>query len=147
MIMVSACLAGINCKYNGNHNYNAQICEFLKGHPYFLVCPEVMSGLAIPRLPCEMVGGTGLEVLEGKARVLNTRGVDETLRFIDGAKTCLALARLNQVTRAILKNRSPSCGCGQVYDGTFSSCVIPGDGVTTAALKFNGIEVLSEDDF
>jgi len=147
MIMVSACLKGINCKYNGGHNYHPALGAYLASHPHFVVCPESMGRLPIPRPPSEIQGGDGYDVLDGKARVVNNAGFDVTAEYLEGARLCLELARLNRVKMAILKARSPSCGCGQIYDGTFSRCLRAGDGVAAALLKRNGITVLTELNF
>ncbi|MGE5544059.1 MAG: DUF523 domain-containing protein [Bacillota bacterium] len=147
MIMVSACLAGINCKYNGENNHCPSLCTYLTSHPHFLVCPETMGCLPIPRMPAEIQGGDGNDVLDGRARVITSRGEDVTGAFINGAYACWELARLNQVKLAVLKSHSPSCGCGEIYDGSFSRRRLPGDGVTTALLRRNGIRVITEKDF
>lgn len=146
MILVSACLLGRNCKYNGSSNDNETIHKFLFGKDAVLVCPEVLAGLSVPRQPCEVLGGDGFDVLDARARVVNSLGEDVSTAFIKGAQICLQIAQLNNCKQAILKKRSPSCGSGHIYDGSFSSRLIPGDGVTAALLKKHGIEVLSEDD-
>ncbi|MGE5416679.1 MAG: DUF523 domain-containing protein [Acidobacteriota bacterium] len=147
MILVSACLLGRNCKYNGSNNDNAAVRQALSGKDVVLVCPEVFGGLSVPRQPCEIVGGDGQSVLQGAARVVDSNGDDVTPAFIKGAEICLHIAQLNKCKKAILKMRSPSCGTVQIYDGSFSGHLIPGDGVTAALLKNHGIEVLSEDEF
>lgn len=147
MIMISGCLLGINCKYNGGNNLNPKIMSNLRGKPLIVVCPEAMGGLSIPRSPCEIQGGDGHDVLAGRARVVSYEGHDVTRYFLDGAFECLRLARLNDVKVAVLKKRSPSCGNGKIYDGTFSSVVVDGDGVTAALLKSHGIEILDEENF
>ncbi len=144
MIMVSACLMGINCKYNGESNHNESVVSFLSGKPYILVCPETMGTLKVPRPPCEIKGGDGLAVLYSKARVLTDSDIDVTHEFIQGAQSCLELAKMNDITQAILKARSPSCGCGRIYDGSFSGRLIDGDGVTAAMLKQHGVQVITE---
>lgn len=125
-------------------------------HPCFLqlllenkivpVCPELLAGLPIPRSPSEIRGGSGENVLDGKARVFSKEGIDLTACFLKGARNTLEIARQHKCSSAILKSRSPSCGVGQIYDGTFTSRLIPGDGVTAALLKRNGIEVKTEED-
>lgn len=146
MIMVSACLLGINCKYNGENNFDEAVADFLKDKQYILVCPETMGTLPVPRPPCEIKGGDGFTVLDDNARVFTDSGIDVTAEFVQGARSCLELAKMNQITQAILKARSPSCGCLSIYDGSFSRCLISGDGVTAALLKKHGIEVFSEQD-
>lgn len=147
MIMVSACLVGINCKYNGENNHCPPICTFLASHPHFLVCPETMGRLPIPRLPAEIKGGDGNDVLDGRARVINSQGDDVTDEYVHGAYSCWELARLNQVSLAIFKSHSPSCGCDEVYDGSFSRRLTPGDGVTAALLRRNSVRLITEKDF
>ena len=147
MIMVSACLAGINCKYNGENNYCPSLCTRLASHPHFLVCPETLGCLPIPRMPAEIYGGDGDDVLDGRARVITSQGDDVTNAFIQGARACWELARLNRVSLAILKSNSPSCGCGRIYDGSFSRRLRPGDGVAAALLRRNGVKIISEKDF
>lgn len=147
MIMVSACLAGINCKYNGENNRCPPLCTYLASHPHFLVCPETMGCLPVPRKPAEIRGGDGRDVLEGRARVITSAGDDVTPAFLSGARASGELARFNQVKLVIFKSRSPSCGCGGVYDGSFSGVLRPGDGVTAALLRRHGIKVITEEDF
>jgi uncharacterized protein YbbK (DUF523 family) len=104
-------------------------------------CPEVAGGLPTPRLPAEIVGGDGEDVLEGRARVVDATGADCTAEFVDGAHQVLAAARAAGARKALLTARSPSCGCGQIYDGTFSGTLRPGDGVAAALLRRDGIQV------
>lgn len=144
MILVSACLLGKNVKYNGEHNYNQDVIEFLKDKDYLPICPESAGGLSIPRLPSEIQGGTGLEVLSGTATVINQEGASVTEAFIKGAKTIEPLLKKYNITMAILKENSPSCGTTAVYDGTFSKKKIPGMGVTAALLHAHGIPIYSE---
>lgn len=144
MILVSACLLGHNVKYSGGNNY----CELLARSQYVSlllpICPECSGQLPIPRPPCEITGGCGSDVLLGRARVCCKNGVDVTANFISGAQKVLALAQTAQITAAILKARSPSCGSGQIYNGNFDGTLISGDGVTTALLKQHGIAVYTE---
>lgn len=144
MIMVSACLMGINCKYNGESNHNESVAAFLSGKPYVLVCPETMGTLKVPRPPCEIKGGDGFSVLDARARVVTVSDIDVTNEFVRGAFSCLELAKMNHITQAILKARSPSCGCGMIYDGSFSNRLIDGDGVTAALLKQHGVQAITE---
>jgi uncharacterized protein YbbK (DUF523 family) len=108
------------------------------------VCPEEDGGLATPRPPAEIVGGDGHDVLAGRAQVMTATGRDVTQIYIDGARKALEAAKAAGATRAILKSRSPSCGKGVIYDGTFSRTPSIGDGVTAALLAQNGIEVSPE---
>ena len=111
-----------------------------------LVCPEEDGGLGTPRPPAEIVGGDGHDVLDGTARVVTKQGVDVTAEYVRGAEIAFAAAREAGAATAVLKSRSPSCGRGCVYDGTFTRTPTAGDGVTAALLKRNGIEVLTNDE-
>ena len=141
MYIVSACLLGENVKYSGGNNFTEAVVEFLKDKEFIPVCPEVLGGLTIPREPCERLGD----------RVINKSGVDVTEAFHKGAGRCLdnVLKKVSpgDIEGAILKARSPSCGSEVIYDGTFSSTKIPGDGVFTELLKSKGIKVMTELDF
>jgi uncharacterized protein YbbK (DUF523 family) len=141
MIIVSACLAGINCKYNGGNNLNAQIRELVAQGKAIPLCPEQLGGLATPRPSAEILSGTGADVLDGKASVINKNGEDVTAKFLKGAEQVLEIAKVTGVKMAILKTKSPSCGCGMIYDGTFSGRLINGNGVTAELLIRNGIKV------
>ena len=131
-IMVSACLLGENCKYNGKNNYSERVMEYVKGHEVIPVCPEVMGGLPIPRDPAEIVDGV----------VTNCRGISVDRQFRDGAAEALRIAREKGIDLAILQSRSPSCGVKEIYDGTFSGHRIPGQGVFARLLTENGFRVL-----
>lgn len=146
MKLISACLCGVHCKYNGGNNAHPYFISLLRGGKVIPVCPEQLGGLATPRLPCEIQGGGGIHVLEGKARVLTAYGEDKSAAFIRGAQETLLLARETGAAEAILKSRSPSCGVGQIYDGSFSSRLQYGDGVTTALLKQHGLHIISDED-
>lgn len=146
MYLVSACLLGEKCKYNAGDNRNQRVIDFLKDKQYLALCPECLGGLPIPRPPAEIVDGTGQDVLEGIAAVMNEKGENVTRKFLKGAKKCLELAIKNQVTKAILKERSPSCGVKYIYDGSFSGQIITGQGVTAYLLEDDGIQLFSEDD-
>jgi uncharacterized protein YbbK (DUF523 family) len=110
------------------------------------VCPEQLGGLGTPREPMRIVGGTGLDVLNGKARVVNESSVDVTEKMLKGAEETLKIAKIFGAKRAIFKARSPSCGCGEIRDGASPEKLIKGDGVTTALLKKNGILVMTEEE-
>lgn len=146
-ILVSACLLGTNCKYNGGNNLTPKLMELKKENIFIPVCPEESGGLLTPREPCEIQNGMGKDVLEGKSRVINKTGDDVTESFILGAKETLALAKQHSCPLAVLKSRSPSCGCGVIYDGTFSGELIEGNGVTAQMLLDNEIVVMTEKDF
>lgn len=145
MILVSACLLGVNCKYNGKNNLKDEIIEYFKNKDIIPVCPEQLGGLSTPRLSAEIKGGDGHDVLEGTARIVNSRGEDVTGQFIKGAYETLKLAETLGATKAILKAGSPSCGVGKIYNGKFDGTLVEGSGVTAALLKSKGIEVYSDE--
>lgn len=135
-IMVSACLLGQKCKYNGGDNYNEKVAKFIEGHEVIPVCPETAGGLPTPRIPCEIVNGV----------VTNKEGESKDKEFRTGAFTCLNKALDENVDLAILQSRSPSCGVKQIYDGTFSGTLIEGSGVFAKMLMENGIKVMDLED-
>lgn len=136
MILVSACLLGENCKYNGGNNENACVKAYLKDKEYKMICPETMGGLKSPRLPAEIQNG----------KVFLKDGTDVTEHFLQGAETVCRIAESCGADCAILKEGSPSCGCNLVYDGTFSGRKISGQGIAAKALLNMGISVKSEQD-
>ncbi|MFF4607835.1 DUF523 domain-containing protein [Streptomyces sp. NPDC001339] len=140
-ILVSACLRGVPCRFDGRHKASSEIAEAVAGREVVSFCPEVAGGLATPRRPAELVGGDGHDVLDGTARVVEDTGRDVTAEFVDGARRALAAARHGGCTEALLMPRSPSCGRGVVYDGSFAGELVSGDGVTAALLERNGIAV------
>lgn len=144
MIIVSACLIGVNCKYNGENNYNDKVKEFLKNKQYIPICPEQLGGLTTPRNPSEIDNMGGQEVLKGNSKVISCKNEDVTDNFIKGAKESLKIAKLFDCKQALLKEGSPSCGCNFIYDGTFKGNKISGMGVTAALFNANNIEVFSE---
>ena len=144
-VAVSRCLLGEPCRYDGKSK-NASINENDFKNGIYGICPECAGGLAIPREPCEINGGDGNDVLDGKARVISRDGTDRTAEFIKGAYEILLQLKAHNINKAIMKANSPSCGCGTVYDGTFTGTLRPGDGVACALLKRNGIEVITEND-
>ena len=134
-ILVSACLLGAACRYDGRSVPCPALVEAARrGARLIPFCPEVYGGLPTPREPAERVGDA----------VINRAGADVTAQYRRGAEEALRLCRLFGCERAILKEKSPSCGCGRVYDGTFTGTLTGGDGVTAALLKANGIEVTGE---
>ena len=135
-VLISACLLGVPCKYSGGSNAHPLLMEAARqGEIHFIpVCPECLGGLPIPRLPSEKRGD----------RVFSKSGEDLTEAFERGARSALHLARLFDCRCAILKERSPSCGAGEIYDGSFTGARVPGDGVTAQLLKANGIAVFGE---
>lgn len=136
MKLCSACLLGIECRYDGKSSLNKKIIELAKKEILVPVCPEQLGGLPTPREPVERRG----------EKAVTKSGKDVTENLERGAKQVLRLAKLFGIKEAIMKQRSPSCGCGQIYDGSFSGKLIRGDGVTTALLKKNGIRVISEEE-
>ena len=137
-VLISACLAGINCKFNGENNLLSSgiLDEISKRYHLLFICPEVFGGLGTPREPAEMK--------DGLVVTKTAKDVSENFKF--GAEICLKIAKLNGCKKAILKARSPSCGSGQIYDGSFSKKLIFGDGVAAKLLKENEILVFSEDE-
>lgn len=133
-IIVSACLLGENCKYNGGNNKNANVLALADKFDIIPVCPEVFGGLEIPRPPSEIAGD----------RVVSNQGEDVTFQFNDGAEKTLYIAKEHNCPVALLKERSPSCGCGKIYDGSFSGTVVDGNGITAQLLLDNDIAVFGE---
>jgi len=147
MKIVSACLLGIRCAWDGKDRYkNKKVIELLRKETLIPVCPEQLGGLATPRVLQEIEEGAGDDVLDGRSRVKNKIGQDVTLQFIRGAKEALKIAKQYNIKEFIAKSRSPSCGCGFIYNGSFSKRLIKGDGVTVALFKRNGIKVITEND-
>ena len=124
-ILVSACLLGKNCKYSGGNNYDPVLCELLEGHEIIPVCPEVLGGLPVPRIPCEIIND----------RVIGKDGKDYTDEYVLGAKKALEIAKKEKIVLAIVKKNSPSCGASKVYDGSFSHKLIDGQGMFIKELK------------
>lgn len=135
-IAISACLLGENCKYNGGNNYNEKLVDFVKGHEVIALCPEVLGGLATPRLPAEIVNGI----------VRQNDGESVDYEFKKGAKEALDIAKKNKVDLVILQSRSPSCGVNNIYDGSFTGKLIEGRGVFAKILKENNIKVIDVED-
>ena len=135
-IMVSSCLLGINCKYNGGNNQSDRLLRLLSGHTVIPVCPEVLGGLPTPRIPAEIVNGI----------VTNRNGESVDEAFRKGAEEALKIAEREQPDLIILQSRSPSCGVKQVYDGTFSGKLIPGRGVFAELARKAGFRVMDVED-
>ena len=133
--IVSACLAGIACRYDGRATPCPTVMRLMEEGRAVAACPECLGGLPTPRPACELVG----------QRVINSRGEDVTAAFLQGAQAATALARLHGCTAAILKSRSPSCGCGQIYDGTFRGALREGDGLWAVDLRRAGISLFTEE--
>ena len=145
MYIVSACLLGIKTRYDGGCSCNEKLLKLAGEGKAIPVCPEQLAGCPTPRDPCEIAGSDGGDVLDGRCVVISRNGADMTEKFIKGAEETLKIAKVCGVKKAILKARSPSCGTGQIYDGTFSGKTVPGNGVTAELLIRNGIEVYSEE--
>ncbi|KGK87679.1 DUF523 domain-containing protein [Clostridium sp. HMP27] len=141
MYLVSSCLAGVNCRYDGDNNENKDILNLVKEGKAIAVCPEQLAGLSTPRVPCEIIVGKN-----GNKKIVNKDGEDLTKEFMTGAEKTLAVAKAIGIKKAILKSKSPSCGCGSIYDGTFSGKLIKGNGFTTELLIKSGFEVYTEND-
>lgn len=135
-LLVSACLLGVKCRYDGGSRYCEAAAGLLERYDPVAVCPEVLGGLPVPRTPSEIRG----------ARVEAADGTDRTAAFRLGAERAVELARRTGARKALLKANSPSCGSGKIYDGTFSGRVVPGDGLAAAALKAAGVRVWTEED-
>ncbi|MCA1697164.1 MAG: DUF523 domain-containing protein [Actinobacteria bacterium] len=146
LILVSACLAGCECRYDGHANPASGVARLVAEGRAVQICPEEDGGLPTPRPPAEIVGGDGHDVLAGRAKVMTRAGEDVTDIYIRGAEIALERARGAGATKAILKSRSPSCGKGEIYDGSFSRTTASGDGVTAALLSQNGVDVVTEKD-
>ena len=133
-LLISACLLGCRCRYDGASKPQPWIAALAERHELVPVCPEQMGGLATPRLPAERQGD----------RVVTKEGADVTAQYRRGAEEALRLCRLFHCQAALLKERSPSCGCGSVYDGTFTGALTAGDGVTAELLRAEGVPVYGE---
>ena len=135
-IMVSACLTGENCKYNGGNNLQPELLRLLSGHTVIPVCPEILGGLPTPRVPAEIVKGT----------VWNRKGISVDDAFRQGAEAALDIAKREKPDLIILQSRSPSCGVKEVYDGTFSGQLIPGQGLFAGLAQAAGYRVMDVED-
>jgi uncharacterized protein YbbK (DUF523 family) len=143
MIIISACLLGIYSRYDGSNNLHSRLAEFTGRGQYLPVCPEQLGGLPTPRPPVEISGG---DVLTGNGKAVNKNGEDVSAAFIRGAVEILAIARAFPVTAAILKERSPSCGVHEIYDGSFGGLKKAGQGVAVSLLKQLKIPIYSEEE-
>lgn len=135
-IVVSACLLGENCKYNGGNNYNPAVVAYVKDREVLPICPEMMAGLGCPRTPMEIVDG----VLTDR----NGNNVDTAMR--EAVTRALEMLRKEEIQCAVLKSRSPTCGVNEIYDGSFSGKRIPGSGVLAKALQDEGYRVIDAED-
>ncbi len=138
--IVSKCLLGYNCKYNGGNNKNEKVKSFCEGNEITLICPECFGGLPIPREPSE------IRMMDGEKKVFSSSGKDVTEAFIAGARESLNIAREFNAELCILKESSPSCGANKIYDGTFSGNKIPGMGIAAELLAESGFKVISEEE-
>ena len=136
IIIVSACLLGENCKYDGGNNLNEKVARLSEDNELIPVCPEVLGGLTTPRIPCEIVDG----------KVIDRNGTSRDSEFRSGAQKALEIAVKEGADCAILQSRSPSCGIGTIYDGSFTGKLIPGDGIFADLLKKHGIRVIDVKD-
>ena len=135
-ILVSGCLLGENCKYNGGNNYNPRVVEFLKGKEVISICPEIMAGMGCPRNPIEIVDGVLTDCHGKNVDALIRKSVMEIMERI----------RDEEIQCAVLQSRSPTCGVNQVYDGTFSGKLIPGSGIFAKSLMDAGYLVIDGED-
>ncbi len=135
-ILVSACLLGENCKYNGGNNYNQNVVDYCKGQEVISVCPEIMAGLGAPRDSAELV--------EGIVKTKNGRDIDDEFR--QGVTLAMEYVRKENIDLAVLQSRSPTCGVNQIYDGSFQGQLIQGKGIFTAALEEDGYRVMDAED-
>ena len=143
-ILVSSCLIGKKCAYDGKARAIAGIDKFLNKYSFIDICPEIEGGLTCPRDKHEILGGDGEDVLSGRARVVSEKGRDDTENFIKGALKALELAEINNVSVALLKSKSPSCGKYEIYNGSFSGKSLKGSGVTARLLDKNQIKIYTE---
>ena len=140
MILVSACLLGINCKYDGGNNFNRKVFDLVKEGKAIPVCPEQLGGLKTPRIPSEV------KIIDGKRYVVNSEGENVTEQFEKGAIEVLNIAQKLGIKKAVLKSKSPSCGVNKIYSGNFDKQLVDGNGITADLLIKNGIEVITPDE-
>jgi uncharacterized protein YbbK (DUF523 family) len=146
MILVSGCLAGEDVRYNGTNSLNTKIRQLVENGQAVTVCPELLGGFSTPREPAEIIGGTGEDVLDGKASVIEKSGCDVTELYIKGAYLTLEQAHLIKAKLVVLKEFSPSCGSSSIYNGGFNGVTLTGNGVTAALLTRSGFQVISEEE-
>lgn len=139
--LISACLAGVNCRWDGTNSRNQKIVKLVGKGKALLVCPEELGGLSTPREKAYFFEGDGKDVIAGKGKIITLDGKDITSQMIEGAKKTLKLAKKHNIKYAIMKKNSPSCGCGKIY---IKGKLVKGDGVTTALLKKEGIKIISQ---
>ncbi len=141
MILISACLIGANCRYNATSSLIEELKTLVDKKLAIPICPETLGGLPIPRTPCE------IQVINNSIKVVTKDGSDYTSEFLLGANKALEIAEKHNITTAILKSKSPSCGSGKIYDGTFTRTLIDGDGITTKFFMENNIRVFDENNY
>ncbi|MGM9891421.1 MAG: DUF523 domain-containing protein [Limosilactobacillus sp.] len=141
VILISACLAGFNVRYDGGNARRELAVKLVALGKAITVCPEIMAGFVTPRIPAEIQGGDGNDVLAGRARVVTKNGRDVTQQYVNAARQVFRIAQAHDVQVAFLKQKSPACGTQLVYDGHFSGHKIAGMGVTAALLAQNNIQV------
>jgi uncharacterized protein YbbK (DUF523 family) len=135
MIGVSSCLAGMDCTFRGKNHLITTIKEMVDNKEAILICPEVLAGMSIPRDPCEIKGD----------KVISNTGEDHTKEYYDGAYKALQILQEHNIEVVLLKAKSPSCGKGKIYDGTFQHVLVDGNGITVKVLEENGIIAYNED--
>jgi uncharacterized protein YbbK (DUF523 family) len=145
--IISACLIGKNCFYDGSSRNEPKIKRLLDNGEAIALCPEELGGLKTPRPPAEIFGGNAEDVLKGGAFVFNREGKDITINILKGSREFLNIAKEYGIKKAVLKARSPCCGNGRIYDGTFTNKLRNGNGVTAELLLKNGIEVITDEEF
>lgn len=147
IVLVSACLAGMSVRYDGaSFSVHEDLKIMIEKGLVLTFCPEVQGGLSVPRLPAEIRGGNGRDVLSGTAEVIRKDGASVTDFFIRGAELAAVAAIKDGIKIALLKDGSPACGSSRIYDGTFSGSSVSGCGVAAALLKIKGLRILSEKD-
>ncbi len=147
MIVVSACIAGVSCRYDGTSRLQENILKLVAQRKAIPLCPEMLGGRKVPREPVEIINGTGEDVLDRKAFVKDKHGNDVTEEILQGVKEFVLTVERLGVKMVILKTKSPTCGYGKIYDGTFNNILKDGNGVLAAALKRKGITIYTEENF
>lgn len=145
MILVSACLAGVKTRHDGTSKLVEKIQHLVSLRKAIPLCPEVMGGRPIPRTKTEIVGGSGSDVCMNTAKVMDEQGNDVTAQVMEGSKEFVKTVKRMGIKAVILKSKSPTCGYGRIYDGTFTRTLKDGDGVLAAMLELEGIKIYNED--
>jgi uncharacterized protein YbbK (DUF523 family) len=139
--LISACLAGVNCRWDGTNSRNQKIIELVGKGRALLVCPEELGGLSTPREKAYFFEGDGKDVIAGKGKVITLSSKDITSQLLAGAKKTLKMAKKYKIKYAIMKKNSPSCGCGKIY---IKGKLVKGDGVATVILKRERIKIITQ---